>query len=347
MIKIKYIPEIDFIHFCDAAANIEDMKIKMDQEHKTKTHAINKELIKKNEEYFKEASAYMEQLSFIQKNTFNLFFHRTSILSDYLIYLTYGDCGFEDISIGSFIEFITKMTETEMDELPSAFNEVYAIVKDHYDSPNNFEDFNKTSSLIMDIIKEPKILEESFKQAISNLFQDFIEKKVVPKKTEIDNILKRHQELMDKDPKQFIPNLTKGKLNPNEVNTEEMQGVLSIYSPFALYISITHKKFIYGLHLEELKADENETEFYLALLKFLSDPKRYQMIQMLSKKKWYSNELAKKFNITPATMSYHVNKLYGLGLIHFEQGDQNKLYIELDNDRLAYLMKKMQNDLLK
>ncbi|MBI9013696.1 MAG: winged helix-turn-helix transcriptional regulator [Clostridiales bacterium] len=347
MNTIKYIPEIDFIHFCDAAANIEEMKSKMERELKTKTHIVNKELIKKNEEYFKEASEYMEQLSFIQKNTFNLFFHRTSVLSDFLIYLTYGDCGFEKITIDSFKDFITKMTETEIDELPSTFNEVYSIVKDHYDSPDNFEDFNKTSSLIMDIIKEPKILEESFKSAVLNLYQDFIEKKVIPKKDEIDNILKRHQALMDKDPKQFIPNLTKGKLNPNEVNTEEMQGVLSVYSPFALYISITHKKFIYGLSLEELRAEENETEFFLALLKFLSDPKRYQMIQMLSKKKWYSNELAKKFNITPATMSYHVNKLYALGLIHFEQGEQNKLYIELDNDRLAYLMKKMQNDLLK
>lgn len=346
MNTIKYIPEIDFIHFCDAAANIEEMKSKIEQEFKTKPHIVNKELIKKNEEYFKNASAYMEQLSFIQKNTFNLFFHRTSVLSDFLKYLTYDDNGFDKISIENFKDFITKMTEIEIDNFPSTFNEVYSFVRDHYDSPDNFEDFNKTSSLIIDIIKEPKILEDSFKSALISLYQDFIVKKVIPKKDEIDNILKRHQELMDKDPKQFIPNLTKGKLNPNEINTEEMQGVLSIYSPFALYISISHKKFIYSLDLEELNIEENEMEFFLALLKFLSDPKRYQMIQMLSKKKWYSNELAKKFNITPATMSYHVNKLYALGLIHFEQGEQNKLYIELDNDRLAYLMKKMQTDLL-
>jgi len=345
MNKLKYIPEIDFTHFSRAAANIEDMKSNWEKEKKSKIYLKQKNADKSNDEYFKDASEYMDSLSFIQKNTFNLFFHKTSILSDYLMYITYDECQLDQISIESFKKFIVKMSETEIELLPKTFNEVYTIVKDHYDSPNNFEDFNKTTSLIIDIIKDPNILEEAFKTAVVGIFSHFVENKVTPRMSEINEILIRHQKIMDTDPEHFLTNLTKGQLNPNEVDSD-MQGILSMYSPFSLYISIGHRKFVYGYNLEEMQVDENETEYYLALLKFLSDPKRYQMIQMLSKKKWYSNELAKKFSITPATMSYHVNKLFGLGLIHFEQGDQNKLYIELDNERLAYLMKKMQDDLL-
>ncbi|WP_370570291.1 hypothetical protein [Sphaerochaeta sp. S2] len=57
--------------------------------------------------------------------------------------------------------------------------------------------------------------------------------------------------------------------------------------------------------------------------------------------------MAKTFNITPATMSYHINKLYGLGLIHVEQGEQNKLYLELDKERLTYLLSQIKDDLIK
>jgi len=346
MNKLKYNAEIDFTHFSRAAANIEDMKCMHEKELKTKSHLKQKDAEKKHKEYFKSAKEYLDSLSFIQKNTFNLFFHKTSILSDYLMYVTYEDRSLEKISIDSFKKFIVKVSETDVDELPRTYDEVHKIVKDHYDSPDNFEDFDKTTSLIMDIIKDPNILEVSFKNALINIFEDFVEKKVKPKQKEIDDILSRHQEILDKDPEHFIPNLTKGQLNPTEVDSS-MQGILSMYSPFSLYISMGHHIFVYGYSLEEIQADENESDYYLALLKFLSDPKRYQMIQMLSQKKWYSNELAKTFNITPATMSYHVNKLFSLGLIHFEQGEQNKLYIELDKDRLAYLMKKMQNNLLK
>jgi DNA-binding transcriptional ArsR family regulator len=44
-------------------------------------------------------------------------------------------------------------------------------------------------------------------------------------------------------------------------------------------------------------------------------------------------------------MSYHVNKLFALGLISFEQRERNKLYIELDRERLSYLLKRVRKDL--
>ncbi len=92
--------------------------------------------------------------------------------------------------------------------------------------------------------------------------------------------------------------------------------------------------------------DESDEKYFILLSKFLSEPKRYQIVKLLSKRTYYSNELAREVKLTAATMNYHINKLYELGLINIEAGGQNKLFIELNKVRFRYLLNNMQRDLL-
>lgn len=143
-------------------------------------------------------------------------------------------------------------------------------------------------------------------------------------------------------------NISSGMLKEAELKKADYQPYITYYAPFRLLISIKHEKsrIIYNYELEKMCYEDYEKDLLQSFLKFLSDPKRYQMLQMLKKEKWYANELAKKFKITPATMSYHINKLYGLGLITFEPGEQNKLFIELDRERMKYLIDLITKDLM-
>lgn len=64
-------------------------------------------------------------------------------------------------------------------------------------------------------------------------------------------------------------------------------------------------------------------------LKAISDPARRDILQMLKSGKKTAGEIADKFNLTGATVSYHLSKLKSADLIA-EQRYKNYIYYELN-----------------
>lgn len=62
------------------------------------------------------------------------------------------------------------------------------------------------------------------------------------------------------------------------------------------------------------------------LFKALSDDKRLEIIKVTSKRPWYNKELADYLNLSPATLSYHINILLSLEILNFEPSIDNKYY---------------------
>ena len=347
MNQIKFIPEIDFIMYADVISNLEKYKAQFESDLKQKKRDVNKDLAKENAEYFDKANDYLNSLSFIQKNNLLLFFHDIKFTAEYLLYMIHSGYSFDDLSSESLKDFINQLCDSDNLANPTSFEDYLQFVKAYYDAPDNHVDFEKTTNLIYDFIHSPDLVETSFKPALNNLYDNFYKNQILPILDDVESIIKRHQLIMDKAPNDFILNLSNGHFDAKEINHQDMQPIISYYAPMSLYISIRQNNYIYGKNIDQLKSKTQDKDLYEPLLKFLSDSKRYQMIQKLSDKKWYSNELAKEFNITPATMSYHVNKMFGLGLIHFEQGDQNRMYMALDKKRLKQLLNSLVNDLIE
>lgn len=346
MSQIRYNPEYDFILYAEVAANLKMRERQFEVELKSKGHSISKEHEKRMANYFSEAGAFFNSLSFIQKNTLNLFFHRCEFMKEYLMHLNNISLSLHDMSYDTLNTFISELCEMDGLTPPKTYDECYDFIKSYYDTPESDIDFEKTTHLIADMLSDSNTIETSIKPAVVTLYDNFYTQKVEPVLSTIHSIIESHQVIMDKDPKNFLFNLSNGNFNPTEIDIEDMSPFMIYFAPYNLYISIKHNNFLYGVGLDKFKKQKEDKDLYEPLLKFLADPKRYQMIQKLSTKKWFSNELAKEFNITPATMSYHVNKLFGLGVIHFEQGDQNRMYMELDKERLKELLTNMQKDLL-
>ena len=346
MSKIRYSSEYDFILYVDIIANLERQRNKFETELKTKAYDLCKEYELQVRNHFDEAEAFFNSLSFIQRNTINLIFYRCDFMKEYIMYLNNTSLSINDMSYKTLVQFITKLCELDDLTVPKTHEECVNFVMSYYDAPEADIDFEKTANLIEDMLSDENAIEASIKPALLKIYDEFYKQKVEPALKEIQLVLDKHQILKDKDPKNFLFNLSKGYFNPSELDIEDMTPIMTYFSPYSLFINITHQKYVYGVGIDKFKKEKKDEDLYEPLLKFLSDPKRYQMIQKLSTKRWYSNELAKEFNITPATMSYHVNKLFGLGVIHFEQGDQNRMYMELDKERLKELLTNMQNDLL-
>lgn len=62
--------------------------------------------------------------------------------------------------------------------------------------------------------------------------------------------------------------------------------------------------------------------------KALSDPVRREILEMLKDKKMSAGEIAEKFDMTSATISYHLSQLKKAGLI-FETKYKNFIYYEI------------------
>ena len=64
-------------------------------------------------------------------------------------------------------------------------------------------------------------------------------------------------------------------------------------------------------------------------LKAISDPVRRNILEMLKEEKKSAGELASEFNLTGATVSYHLTQLKKAGLI-LESRHKNFIYYELN-----------------
>lgn len=60
--------------------------------------------------------------------------------------------------------------------------------------------------------------------------------------------------------------------------------------------------------------------------KALSDPKRREILNLLKERSMTAGELAEKFDMTNATMSYHLQILIDAGLIVFEKEKNYRIY---------------------
>ena len=64
-------------------------------------------------------------------------------------------------------------------------------------------------------------------------------------------------------------------------------------------------------------------------LKAISDPVRRDILQMLKKEKKSAGEISEQFNLTGATVSYHLSKLKSTDLI-VEEKYKNFIYYQLN-----------------
>lgn len=104
---------------------------------------------------------------------------------------------------------------------------------------------------------------------------------------------------------------------------------------------------VYGFQLEKYFDNTVIAERRKLLFKALSDEKRIEIIQLLSKRSWYGIELAKHLGITTATLSYHVAKLFEIGIISYEEKEKNRFYYKLEVENLKELFETSLKNLIE
>ena len=105
-----------------------------------------------------------------------------------------------------------------------------------------------------------------------------------------------------------------------------------------------------GIHVKELFELINiyfiNDEKIISTLKALGDKSKFDILKSIKDTQMYGVEIAKKLNITTATVSHHMSNLYNLSLINFVS-DNNKMNYMLNKQAIKELITALENIFLK
>ncbi len=76
---------------------------------------------------------------------------------------------------------------------------------------------------------------------------------------------------------------------------------------------------------------------YADIFKALSDPMRREILTMLKEKRMSAGEIVAQFDVSGATISYHLSILKKAGLV-FETREKNYIYYELNTSVLEEVL---------
>ena len=142
-----------------------------------------------------------------------------------------------------------------------------------------------------------------------------------------------HEKLLLRDRNQFFKDFFQSDYSNLFKKAEGIDIYISEYLEYDfLYFKGSRPVIVYGRYNSARKKAKRRNA--LDFFKALSDERRIEIIKLLKKRTWYSNELAGHFSLTPATMSYHINRLTILGILEYKTGEQNKLYYKINKDIL-------------
>ena len=202
---------------------------------------------------------------------------------------------------------------------------------------------------IYETINNPEEALYRIRYALQNFYHKFFEAKEEIAKSYISKKIIEHQEkfleLEDKFTKAVIA-MDKKTLH----KYEEASFYLSYFlesGAYALEFIKNHIIIVYGFNMEYRFDNAIIEEKKKLLFKVLADEKRVEILKLISKRTWYGNELAKYLGITTATLSYHISRLIDIGVVHFEEGENNRFYYKCDSEKLKEIFEYALKDIIE
>lgn len=96
----------------------------------------------------------------------------------------------------------------------------------------------------------------------------------------------------------------------------------------------------------DFQGENEELDLLLAKMKVLTDPSKFAILKELHKESTYGNDLAKKMNLTPATISHHMNALLSEGFVNLRTGKSKRIYYSVNEDAVKSILQNVEEQLL-
>lgn len=228
----------------------------------------------------------------------------------------------------------------DWDKIKNDTGEMLKIIKEiqFYDS--------EMKQKVVECLENPKetkqryclLLRQFYEKAYREIEQDIFNK-IIP-------YIEQYKKMFDHNPEEFSKNYFNKDINVFGKN-------LNVHISYFRYVDSDYwsnmgdsEWISFGYQTIKYYRKEAKEEKVLQFLKAISDKRRMKMIELLSQKPWYVNEIADKIGMSAATASYHLTTLQELDIVNFERYD-HRFYYSLNKDKLKELFNEAQSILIQ
>lgn len=241
------------------------------------------------------------------------------------------------------IEYIKKIEDWEL--VKFTYNEYELDIP--YDSEDNVlkkaltDQFDEETALFF---LQTKNHSKEYKEKSIKIFENFYDLYYKPFEDKVYNFMEKklqeHNALFKSNNIEFLNTIGLGDYS----NLIDKKEDLKIYTSFYLDLGLFHFNvgdsfvLLYGYTMEQRLDKKINLEKSKNLFKVLSDERRLEIIRITSQRPWYNKELADYFNLSTATLSYHLNLLLDLGILNFEPSINNRYCYTANKENLKTLI---------
>ena len=197
------------------------------------------------------------------------------------------------------------------------------------------------------ILSSPK----QFLQRVSTVLSWFSQRYVLPYEQEItehvNSSLAAHSAQLENQPVFVLDQLSSGNSDIVREYTDEIRlyviyflsDDVSILMPDVVHI-------IAGTEFFRHLLSKDQSDYTDEILKALNDPRRLAILRLLKQRSWFSKELADELNLTPATVSYHMDILFKAELIRIEHSAQRRYYYTINDKGVKKLIEGLKQEFI-
>lgn len=152
--------------------------------------------------------------------------------------------------------------------------------------------------------------------------------------------LENHNALFNNSSNEFLNTLGLENCSEIEGDGDNLNVFLNFYLDLGLFKFDVEDKTIlfYGHTMDQAFDKKLNLQNTSDLFQVLSDKRRLEIIRVTSKRPWYNKELADYFNLSTATLSYHLNLLLDLGILEYKSEVNNRFYYTSNKGKLRQMI---------
>ena len=221
-----------------------------------------------------------------------------------------------------------------------------------------FKKMLESDELVYTLQPEETSLKEKLEECLKNpvetkarlilLLSQFYEKVFRPYEKELTGIAAAAVESYEMrykcDPAEFVKDFFKTELSDPSLHGRVIYVHISFFMQMGILRFLNRNDrnpgfVIMGIHADRLFGKQVMKARLKSFYKLLSDEKRFEILELISEKPRYVNELAEILSIAPSTVSHHMNYFMRAGLVKPER-DEHKLYYALDRVKFVEMLER-------
>lgn len=306
-------------------------------------------------EELKEEYYYINEIQNNRKEQMDFFFNNQSkIFRSFMIF----EKIWESKSIDEYIGFIQDMSHSSLrimlvktlidDKLKNDDEHIEHIAKDNKRLLNFIKDLDISKVSKWDIYCFIENIEK-YKYEFICLIKDYIPTyiKLVNNQSKfIDEVNNNIAKKVDVKGIEFIKEYTNNFINLNDF--KKIFIASSYFDSYLIYFTLRknteHCYLVVGPYYQEISNQNDSIEKHLKILKNLSDKTRFGIMKYILDNRRYGQEISEKFNISNASVSYHMNNLLLLNMVEISKQD-NKVFYKLNKKKVSETIKFLQDEL--